>query len=426
VKRAIAGTLVLGLAVGGVAGYLRAADAKAPAAPGTPPPLNLRPEAVVATVAGKAITFADLQRSLIEGYGLRVLVPQIMLTVAQEEAKKQGVTVTDADFAAELMRTQKAMFEQLPEADYPAALEQYLSKQGVTRSDFDMALQTNAILRKIAEPAVRKQVAELTEEKLKEAFNALYGETVIVRHIQLLDPQQGALAKSRLAAGERFESLVRAMSQNRRTIQVDGELPQFSRQTESWGGDYGKVPQGFKDWAFAPGTKVGDVSDIIQVSHPSPSGDTTSFHVLKLEQRNAPKIAKFDEPTKQFIKNRFEATAMEKGINALRYRLAEISRASLKIEEPTLARQYAARLAEQQQQAPTNPGDADKMRKDLLNGKTPGPTTPRVATEPPADQSGTQGTPPATPGGQASPAKEPAGERPPAIKSAAPGAADRK
>jgi hypothetical protein len=131
---------------------------------------------------------------------------------------------------------------------------------------------------------------------------------------------------------------------------------------------------------------------------------------------------------KQSIRDWMQETATEKGIGELRKALAGISRASLKIEEPTLAQQYAAIIAEQQkqQQPPTKSDDGDRLRKELFKGKTPGPTTPRVVTEPPAEQSGTQGTPAATPGGEASPANASAGERPPASKSAAPGAADRK
>jgi hypothetical protein len=425
--------IVTGLALAAFGGLSRAADKPAapPAAPAPAPVfVPLQPQSTVATVGGEKITFGDMQRALVEAYGMKVLVPQIMLVVAEQEAKKAGITVGDADVAAELIKTEKAAFPESVEADYPQLLDQLLNKQGMGRAEFDLVLRTNLILRRIAEPQVKRQLEQLTDAKLLEYFNARYGETAVVRHIQLTNPIQAALAKNRLAAGEKFENVVRAMSQNRVTAVVDGELPKFSRQTDNWGGEYGKVPQAFKDFAFAPSAKEGDVSDIIRVDTATGEG---TYHVLKLDRKIAPKIVKFDDAMKASIKAEIEENAVRDAIKALRGRLVEISRASLKIEEPTLAKQYQDILEEQKKQQQTKAQDAERARQDALKGKAPSPTSLRNYAEPgseaPKDQQGTVGTPggaAARGASVASPANAPAGERPPASKSAAPGAADVK
>ena len=63
-------------------------------------------------------------------------------------------------------------------------------------------IQTNAYLRKLAAPLVSNTI---TENDLKLAFGALYGETAKVRDIRLANPRVVAEAKRRLASGESFE-----------------------------------------------------------------------------------------------------------------------------------------------------------------------------------------------------------------------------
>jgi parvulin-like peptidyl-prolyl isomerase len=353
---------------------------------------------VVARVNGKAITRSEFEKPLIQAYGLKVLLRQINLTLAKQSAEQQHIQYTQADIDAEFQRTMKQGFGNAPREDYPALLKQLLEKQGVSRVEFDMVVQTNAILRKIAEPQVEAQMKEqFTDAKLKEAFNALYGETVIVRHIQCANPQEAAQILARLAAGEKFETLARTMSRNRITAPLDGELPPFSRQTVYWSGtNKGKVPQSFKDWAFS--AKVGDISDTIQADN--------SYHILKLERKTEPKVVKFEDE-KEHLKNDLKEQAVQEGITVLRAKLTQMAHETMKIEDPILNQQFEERAAEAKKAAAAEA--EQRARQEILNRAHP-------ATLPFGGLKNPSGTPA---GAGPSPAKAPPGEQPPATKSAA-------
>jgi foldase protein PrsA len=369
---------------------------------------------VIAHVNGKSITRSQLERPLIEAYGMKILGYVVELELARQEARDQHIDYTQADFDAEFERTMKAGFEGAAKEDYPALLEQLLDKKGVSRVEFDMVVQTNSIIRKIAEPQVKAQMKDqITDEKLRQIFNAQYGETVVVRHIQCANPQEAEQVKARLAAGEKFETLVHTMSRNNITAPLDGELPPFSRQTDSWPNDKGKIPQGFKDFAFGPTTKVGDFSDTIQADG--------AYHILKLERKAEPKVIKFED-VKETVRADLQEQAIVKGVQILRNQLRQKAQATLKIDEPTLKKQF-----EERQEAARKAASAqaeERARQDLMN-KIKAATAPSAPSLP-NTLKGPSGTP--APGGAgASPATVPPGEQPPATKSAAPTApADTK
>ena len=366
----------------------------------------------VAMVNGQPITMGELQKPLIEGYGLRVLLFKIQLNLARQKAVEQKVTYTKADVDAEMERTLKAGFQDAAKEDYPALLTQLLERQGVSRAEFEMVIETNTILRRIAEPQLKDKI---NDENLMEMFNAVYGESAVIKHIQCSNALEAQQAKVRLAAGEKWEDIVRTMSRNVRTAALDGELPPFSRQTVNWGAGWGKVPEGFKAWAFG-GAKVGDVSDPIQADG--------GYHILKLERRIQPKVVKFED-VREGLRADLYQKLLDQGVNELRNQLGGMVRRAMVIEEPTLRRQYESKLAEQEKAI----RDEDRIRSELKSRiKTaeeaattqPATTRPAGGTTQPTTQAAppAQGAPaPANPGAAAPPAKAPAGEQPPASKS---------
>jgi hypothetical protein len=370
-------------------------------------------EKVIATVNGKPITMEEFQKPLIEAYGLKILAYQVTLKIVQQQADLKHVTYGKDDIAAEQERTLKAGFGDAPKEDYPALLKQLLEKKGVSRPEWDMVIEQNAILRKIAAPMLKDKI---TEENLKDAFNMRYGQTVVVKHIQCAKPQEALQAKVRVAAGEKFEDVVAAVSQNARTAPLKGELPPFSRETQNWPPGWGKVPLGFKDWAF--NAKVGEISDPIEAEG--------SFHVLKLERKMEPKVVKFDD-VKASLREDLEERLMEQGIRALREQVAVLARDQVKIQDPVLRKQWDDRLAEQANMAKAM---AEERAKQDLRGKVAGASTRGIETGTPQvkkDSTDTQGTPAVVTPPPGSSADAPSGERPPASKSAAqpgPGASD--
>jgi hypothetical protein len=366
---------------------------------------------VVAKVNGRPITMGELQKPLVEGYGLRVLLFQIQLSLARQKAVEQKVTYTKADVDAEMERTLKAGFQDAAKEDYPALLTQLLERQGVSRAEFDMVIETNTILRRIAEPQLKDKV---NDDNLMEMFNAVYGESAVIKHIQCSNALEAQQAKVRLAAGEKWEDIVRAMSRNVRTAALDGELPPFSRQTVNWGAGWGKVPEGFKAWAFG-GAKIGDISDPIQADG--------GYHVLKLERRIQPKVVKFED-VKEGLRADLYQKLLDQGVNELRNQLGGMVKRAMVIEEPTLRRQYEAKVAQQEKSIK----DEDRIRGELKSrikaaedgaATQPAATRPAGTTQPAtAPAQPAQGAPaPANPGAATPPAEAPAGEQPPATKS---------
>ncbi|MGH7214146.1 MAG: hypothetical protein ACREIT_05230, partial [Tepidisphaeraceae bacterium] len=185
---------------------------------------------VVARIAGRDITMAELQVPLIEAYGLNVLLNLVQLELAQEHAARVGASVTSQDIEEERRITIARMFQgqKADPEDYDQLLDQFLQKQHISRPEFDLVVQTNAQLRKIAEPQIS---GKITDAQIEEAFRALYGENVKVRHIQVSNLTEIAEAKRRLGEGQSFEEVARALSRNTRTGALGGELPAFSHMT---------------------------------------------------------------------------------------------------------------------------------------------------------------------------------------------------
>ncbi len=140
------------------------------------------------------ITRSQIVRPLIDGYGLNVLINIATLESAKQEAETRKLTITPADIDAERELTLAKLFGDAKKEDYPNLLGQLLEQQRISRPEFNIWLETNAYLRKIAEPVVK---ANITDNDLQESFKALYGETIQVRHIQCSNPIEIAEASCR-------------------------------------------------------------------------------------------------------------------------------------------------------------------------------------------------------------------------------------
>jgi parvulin-like peptidyl-prolyl isomerase len=293
---------------------------------------------------------AELQKPLIEGYGLNVLLNMVQLDLARQNAAKQHITVSAADVEKERDQTLAKMFKDAKQEDYPQLMEQFLQQQRISRPEFDMVMETNAILRKIAEPQL---AGKISDENLVSAFNTLYGETVQIRHIQVANLQEIAEAQRRLAAGEQFAEVAKAMSRNQRTAGLGGELPTFSMQTAG-------LPESFKRAAFD--LKEGEVSEPVQADG--------AYHLIKLEHRFAPKAVKFED-MKESVREEVYDRLMQQAIKELRSRLGRQAIETLKIEDPVLKKQYDEKLAAGRAQIK----DREQINKALERQRDSGSTT---------------------------------------------------
>lgn len=308
----------------------------------------------VARLPGLAISREQFLAPLIEGHGLPVLLNVVQLELARQNAQRMGLELTDADVAEERKRTLSQAFGELDakvqqqvddalarndnaaaeklrqqgKLDHEQLLEQLLTQQRVTRPEFELVLKTNAYLRKIAE----KQVKEIPEETVRKMFDAEYGATVRVRHIQSSSAAELEGAKRRIDAGEPFDKVARETSRNARTAALGGELPKFSLAHTG-------IPDTFKQVAFM--LKEGEVSNIVQ--------SEGAYHLIKLEQKFAPRAVKY-EGVRDSLAVKAREQVIQRAVAALRDQLAEQARGHLQIEDPVLREQFNRRLQERDRQ----------------------------------------------------------------------------
>ena len=360
----IPGAIVVGMSVAlmqGCAASTAAAPAdRAPAAQAAaaapPPPQGNTSAAdnrIVARVGSRTVSMDQLVRPLIEAHGLPILLNLVQLELAKQAADRAGVVVTPEDLRVERQQTMDRMFkesdqkvlEKIDDAiakknnaeaerlkaelqrDHEQLLVQFLENQKVSRPEFELVMQTNCYLRKIAEPMVSNQI---NDDELRKAYAIDYGASVRVRHIQGNSPQELAQALTEINAGQPFEQVARKRSRNPQTAGLGGELPRFSLMTAG-------LPENFKRAAFD--LKVGEISDIISAEG--------AFHLIKLEETFSPKAVKF-ESVRDGLRERLREKTVQAAVKKLRDSLAEQARKDLKIDEPVLKAQFEAKLAERE------------------------------------------------------------------------------
>ena len=171
-------------------------------------------EKPLAEITGLAISKDQVARPLLDLYGLEVLLYTLQLDIAKQEAKAQGITVSEQDIKDELSKSLLMVFPTLKDArgiPPESAMANLQSKLEIDPASVGIWLQTNAYLRKILDTQIKGAV---DEKVLRDAFGMMYGEKVEVRHLQLANMQEVAEAQRRLAAGQPFEKVAQDLSRD--------------------------------------------------------------------------------------------------------------------------------------------------------------------------------------------------------------------
>jgi foldase protein PrsA len=318
---------------------------------------------VVATVRGDRITRKDLEPVLEEGYGLNVLLTLVQRDLVEQEAAKQGVVVTPADVINERTITMKNLVRQteaLDSSGQPTTeptdnlstdqqnqlLDQLLQQQHVSRAEFNVILEVNAYLRKLAEPKI---IAKLTDDAVRQQFNVMYGEKVLVHYIVCNNMAEASEVHHDLAAGKSFDDVARARSLDRRTAYTGGELPAFTLQDN-------RFPPEFKQVAFE--LKKGEVSDPVQVEK--------FIYIIKLIDRIPPAHARFEDYRDSVKKELYEST-VQAAMKVMRDNLGRMALDSLTIRDPILEKQWADKMNQKNGQVK----DSEELRKELDSQHAP-------------------------------------------------------
>lgn len=324
----------------------------------TPAPDNTPPSRVLATVNGNPITADQLQRPMIDAYGLQFLLHLAQIELCKQNAAAVGLVLTPDDITSERQRTLDQMFKDAVPVDpnisedehatfrkkeYDRLLEQFLLTQRISMPEFDLAMQTGAYLRKLAEPGLKEKI---TEEHAREGFGIMFGEKVRVRHIQLANMREVVETQRRLRNGEPFEKVASELTTDERSRPTGGELRAFSRAEPSW-------PQAFKDAAFS-------LKEPGEVSEPVHAGE--SIHLIKLIQKIPPNKSVSFETHKDYVREQLYNGLLIVRIKQLRESLAAEARSSLKIQDPVLRSQYLQRL---ERAAGESQRDPNLIRKEI-------------------------------------------------------------
>lgn len=282
---------------------------------------------VVARIGDAVVTREQLYQNLKAAHGFNMLMALVQYEMARSEARKAGVVITDEQLADEKARTLAKLFPQAKPEDYEGLIAQLIERENGTRTQFDLILATNANLRELAKPIVAGSV---NEENLRARFNAIYGERVKVRHIQVDNLQEFAAARGRLDAGEDFAKVAQEMSTNRASAPRGGELKPFARHTPG-------LPTAFVDAAFT--LEVGQLSEPVQADG--------AYHLLKLEEKIEPKIVKYED-VRESVKQDMVEELLDETVKFLRNQFGEAARQSLQVEDPALKAEFDARLRERE------------------------------------------------------------------------------
>jgi parvulin-like peptidyl-prolyl isomerase len=236
-----------------------------------------------------------------------------------KEAQDKGEAESVAKIKAELGADREGLLDQYLAQQY-AQTRQYVSRQ-----EFDLVLETNAYLRKIAEASPELTKA-LTEETLQKAFAAQYGEKIVVRHIQAPNAVALQEARNRINAGENFADVARELSTNRNTAPLGGAIPPFTMNATN-------VPEIFKQTAFA--LKNGEVSDPVSAEN--------AYHLIKVENRIAPKVVKYEDVRESLRADLYDKI-LQAAVQQLRAKVSAQVMTNLRIENPALKAQFDKRM----------------------------------------------------------------------------------
>ncbi len=290
----------------------------------------------IAMVNGNPITRQQMVAALIEAHGVPMLQQLIVLELAKAESARLKLKITADDVDKEFQRALEkiappadAQGKPFTQADRLQALDMLLQRKGLTMTEFRLGMERNAHLRKVVEQSVR-----IDEALLREEYARVYGEKVQVRHIQLGDASGLAETLNRLARGDDFASVARALSQNADSAANGGLLPPFAFNDDD-------IDPGLREAAFA--LKPGDPP-----SKPVRVGRW--FHILKLERRIPSGEASFED-VRDKVEQSLRDRVVSKQMNVLITEL--FKKANVRVLEPGLKQRYEKVLRENTLVEPT-------------------------------------------------------------------------
>ncbi|HLS88688.1 MAG TPA: peptidyl-prolyl cis-trans isomerase [Sphingobacteriaceae bacterium] len=230
---------------------------------------DMNPREVVAVVDGTEITAGRLYQAMVAEYGQRALDNLITQVLIENEAKKAGVSVSDAEI--------DQRFDEVAE-DYGGreTFEMLLEQSGFSVDSVRNELYMDLLVKKILAPTVDvsdEAVAAYYEEN-QDRFAV--PDRVHTRHILTETEEEAREVLQRLQDGEDFAAVAAEVSTDPSAAANDGDIGWQER---------GALVDEYFDAAFAaePGQIIGPVESIF------------GFHVIELIAKEEGRSPDFEE-----------------------------------------------------------------------------------------------------------------------------------
>ncbi|MBN1436730.1 MAG: peptidylprolyl isomerase [Sedimentisphaerales bacterium] len=211
---------------------------------------NSECDPVVAVVNGRELHRQMLLEVLLPSRGRAVLDNLILLELARDHARAQGVNFNDQMVRDELDRVLNDMAADQPELQRSELLNYMLASRGLSRNEFDVMLETRALLRSCVDHSV-----VITEQQLQQEYDIQYGRAVVVRIITMGNLREVEAVQRRVNAGESFANLVQQYSEDPVSLANNGLLGPFSRYDE-------QIDEPIRAAAFEL-TYIGQISPVV-------------------------------------------------------------------------------------------------------------------------------------------------------------------
>lgn len=266
----------------------------------------------MAYVNGVPLGMDRLYEILLRSHGLEASQRLIAAEVVRQAARREGISIDDADIREETDRTLERIFGTVETSEQrERMLEQFLERFDLTYEQWRLTVRINAYLTKLAAPQVT-----VSDRELRDEFNRQYERKVVIRHIQTPTLSQAQEILRKLEAGADFESLAFRYSTNA-TGQDGGLLPAVGPNTAG-------VPPAIRQAALAMNS-VGEISEPVQVG--------TTYHVLRLEEIIPPQDVEFDA-----VREQVAASVRARKLDELKVQLRRELFAQARVEyvHPTL------------------------------------------------------------------------------------------
>lgn len=205
---------------------------------------------VIARVDGVEITKSDVVEILLAGRGKTILDDLALLQAVRNHAAQKGLTGSPEIIESEMNLILDDMAPGKSRSDQLDLFQYMLQSRGLTRPEFNLIVERQALLRRLVDPN-----PAVTEEMLLAEFDRLYGPKVQVRRLAVSSRRQLESVQNQLALGSDFTELVRQTSEDETTLPQDGLMPPFSARDE-------QIPAEIRSAAFALDTE-GRCSDMV-------------------------------------------------------------------------------------------------------------------------------------------------------------------